>query len=240
VEREALQEDMVAVEMGGSDGGTNSANTDPCSAGKTTTVIAKDSNYTSAINSIMTASADGNEHGITLGKDAYGNITKAPMKDGGTSSVPVNTTWPGAFAALHNHPTETTISGDIYTAVTLNAQNDNFTSSFIVFPDGSTYSIVVTDLAAAKAFVANYPADQLPNANKEFPDSIFYEIEDLKPYMGYSMEDKITAMGFVLNKHNAGITLLKQDIFGTFNPLMTNEITQPDGTKTYSPKNCIN
>jgi hypothetical protein len=48
---------------------------------------------------------------------------------------------------------------------------------------------------------------------------------------------RTTAIAFVLDKHNAGITLLKQDSTGNFNPIKTEETIQ-NGTTTYTPKPC--
>lgn len=87
-----------------------------------------------------------------------------------SSAAKTNSTWPGAFAALHNHPNKTPLSaGDIYTSVKLKIKSGTFTTTYIL-TDGEVYGIVVTDLAAAKEFVATYPADQLPGQSSEFPD----------------------------------------------------------------------
>ncbi|MDR7208167.1 hypothetical protein [Flavobacterium piscis] len=212
---------------------------DPCTDAATTS-ISKSSSYISAVSAIKTASSDGKEHSITLGKDAYGKITPAPMNNGGTSNVLVNTSWPGAFATIHNHPTVNPLSaGDIYSSVKLNSLHANFTTQFIALPDGSTYAIVVTNLAAAKAFVAAYPADVLPGYSPEFPDFIFDQLQVLVTPMGSSVEARTTAMAFVLDKYNAGIMLLKQDVRGDFKPLKTEETVQ-NGVKTYTPKPCSN
>lgn len=222
---------------GGRDYGYESES-DPCSTAEANTTISKDSKYLSAKTRIVTASSDGLEHSITLGKDANGQITQAPMNTGGPYNVSTNTSWPGAFAALHNHPNNTPLSaGDIYASVKLNVKSRNFTTSFVL-TDGEVYGIVVTDLAAAQAFVATYPADQLPNQSPEFPNQIFYEIEDFRPTMGYNNDGLTRAIAFVLDKYNAGITLLKQDSSGEFNPIKTKETTQPNGSKTYTSIPC--
>jgi hypothetical protein len=216
---------------------------DPCaeakSASVSTTAISKDANFTSAKNSIATAStADGLEHGITLGRNSSGQITQAPMKTGGAVNVPVNTSWPGAFAALHNHPNSTPLSsGDIYSSVTLNVKNSNFTTSFVLI-NGETYAIAVTNLVAAHAFVATYPADQSPGYSPEFPDFIFDQIVDVRAKMGESIEARTGAIAFVLDKYNAGITLLKQNSSGEFKPIKTQEATSSDGSKTYTSIPC--
>jgi len=211
---------------------------DPCKTASITTALSKNSNYTSAKTSIQTAAADGFEHSITLGKDANGAITQAPMNSGNQQyMVSTNYNWPGAIAALHNHPNNTPLSaGDIYASVQLNEKRSAFTTTFVV-TNGETYVLVVTNLALAQAFVTNFPADQLPNQSPEFPTVIFNQIENLKPDMGYGIEGRTTAMAFILDKYSAGITLLKQDSSGNFSPVRTEETIQ-NGIKTYTSKPC--
>ncbi|TDE06661.1 hypothetical protein [Flavobacterium hiemivividum] len=225
---------------GGSHGtGTNATASDPCTTAKAATSISQDSNYLSAKASIITASADGLEHSITLGKDADGKITQAPMNNGTSQYlVATNTSWTGAFAALHNHPNNTPLSaGDIYASVKLNVKSSNFTTTFVL-TDGEVYGIVVTDFAAAQAFVAAYPADQLPGYSPEFPDFIYNQLQDLVTPMGSSIDGKTEAIAFVLDKYNAGITLLKRDSDGEFKPIKPQETTHPDGSKTYTSTPC--
>ncbi|MBF4473753.1 hypothetical protein [Flavobacterium sp. HJJ] len=148
----------------------------PCDAAKSTTIDSKDSNYASAKSNILGADPT-IEHSITLGKDANGNITQAPMNNGGTNDVVVNQTWTGAFASLHNHPNNTQLSaGDIYNAVILNNKNSNFTTSFVLI-NGETYAIVVTNLVEANAFVTAYPADINLPYPPEFNDAIFNQLQ---------------------------------------------------------------
>ena len=212
---------------------------DPCITAKEISIATQSTTYLSAKASINSASAN-IEHSITLGKDVNGNITQAPMRSGGQNSVAVNTTWPGAFGALHNHPNNTQISGgDIYASIALNANNSNFTTSFIA-TDGEVYAAVVTDLAAAQAFVAAYPADHSPGYNPEFPDFIFNQLQVLVTPMGSSIEGKTAAIAFILDKYNAGITLLKQDSNGEFKPIKTLETTNSDGSKTYTTRTPCN
>lgn len=61
---------------------------------------------------------------------------------------------------------------------------------------------------------------------------------DLVNKMGSSNEGRTTAIAFVLDKHNAGITLLKQDSSGDFQSIQTQETTQANGTKTYTSIPC--
>jgi hypothetical protein len=211
---------------------------DPCDAAKLITTDSKDSNYLSAKSSILAANAT-IEHSITLGKDANGNITQAPMNNGGTNDVEVNKTWAGAFASLHNHPNNTPLStGDIYNAVTLNNKNSNFTTSFVLV-NGETYAIVVTNLVEANAFVKAYPADENPPYPPEFPDAIFNEILEVRSKLGESIEARTSAIAFALNSHNSGISLMKQDNNGEFYPLIIKKTTQ-NGTDTYNLTPCNN
>jgi hypothetical protein len=211
----------------------------PCIIAKEITTAAQSEAYLSARASINTADAK-IEHSITLGKDINDKITQAPMRSGGANKVEPNTTWPGAFGTLHNHPNNTQISaGDIYASVALNANNSNFTTSFVA-SDGEVYAAVVTDLVAAKAFVAAYPADHLPPYNPEFPDFIFNQLQVLVTSMGSSIEGKTAAIAFILYKYKAGITLLKQDSNGEFQPIKTLETTNSDGSKTYNTINPCN
>jgi hypothetical protein len=212
---------------------------EPCAKAQTITNGILDNEYRSALNSIRTASADGLEHSITLGKKGIMQTIQSPMNTGGTHDVAVNTSLQGAFASIHNHPTASLpiSGGDIYTSVKLNTLCGDLVTSFIALPDGSTYAIVVTDIVVAQAFVAAYPADVKPGYSPEFPDFIFDQMQDLVDEMGSSVEGRTTAMAFVLDKYNAGITLLKQDSAGNFNSIKTEETIQ-NGTKTYTPKPC--
>jgi len=230
---------------------------DPCNTAKKLTTDSKNAAYLSAKNSILDADPEV-EHSITLGKEVTSGtiqgppkgggapigtpptttITKAPMNNGGTNGVKTTTNWPGAFAALHNHPNGTPLSsGDIYAAVTLNKNNSNFTTSYIL-TGGETYAIVVTDLTAAQAFVAAYPPDLSPLYPPEFPDFIFNQITDARSQFGESNEARTMGIASVLDNNNAGIALMKQDSNGDFKPLKIKETTNSNGSKTYSLMPC--
>ena len=103
---------------------------------------------------------------------------------------------------------------------------------------GETYAIVITDLKAAQAFIAAYPADLSPNYPPEFPQVIFDQIQEIKTTFGESNEARTTAMALILDKNNAGITLMKQDSSGEFKPFKTKETTNSDGSKTFSSVPC--
>jgi hypothetical protein len=206
---------------------------------KQITAISKDEKFTSAVSDITAASVDGFEHSITLGIGSDGKINQAPMNNGTSQyQVQVNKTWPGAFAAIHNHPNGTQMSaGDIYAAVTLNTSKPNFTTTYLLLPDGSMYALVVTDLVAATAFVNTYPADINPPYSPEFPDFIFNQLQALVTQMGSSVQGRTEAIAFLLDKYNAGMKLLKQDANEDFNPIQIEETIQ-NGTKIYTPKPC--
>jgi hypothetical protein len=212
--------------------------TDPCSIANNMTKDAQNSTFISTKSNIVIASSDGLEHSITLGRDANGNMTQSTIRTGGQNAVAVNTSWLGAFASLHNHPNNTQLSaGDIYLSVKLNTMDSNFTTSYIL-TDGQLYAIVVTDLVSAQNFAAAYPADQLPGFNPEFPDVLFNQLQALVTTMGSSIDGKTKAIAYVLNQYNAGITLLKQNSIGEFEPIKPEETINSDGTKSYITKPC--
>ena len=143
-----------ALGSGGTSGddGSNEAEPavvpDPCLIAKDVTQDALEFTFLSATSNIQIASSDGLEHSITLGRDASG-ITQSPIRTGGQNAVAVNTSWPGAFASLHNHPNKTHLSaGDIYSIIKLNTMNSNFNTSYIL-TNGQLYAIIVNDLKAA-------------------------------------------------------------------------------------------
>ncbi|KLT70628.1 hypothetical protein AB674_05720 [Flavobacterium sp. ABG] len=211
---------------------------DPCETAKQTNSDAKSNAFKTALAKILAASADGKEHSITLGRSTYNEISQAPMNNGGTNDVKINATYPGAFASIHNHPNKTPLSAwDIYATITLHEKSPFFNTSFIA-TDGEVYAIVVNDLEAAKAFVKAYPADISPIYPPEFPDVIFNQMLDMRSYTGQSNQGKTTAIAFILDKNNAGITLMKQDESGDFNPVKIQETTQTNGSKKYTAIPC--
>lgn len=193
---------------------------DPCLTAKKLSNDVKSAAYLAAKNNILSADASV-EHSITLGRDAQGNITQAPMNTGGPAKVKTTMAWQGAFAALHNHPNKTPLSGgDIYAAIILNTQLSTFTTSYIL-TNGETYAIVVTDLQAAQNFKTIYPADEKTGYSPEFPDVIFDQMQEAGNTIGSSNDVRTKAMASILDKYNSGITLMKQDNNGSFYPIKT-------------------
>ncbi|CAA9202605.1 hypothetical protein FLACOL7796_04368 [Flavobacterium collinsii] len=196
----------------------------------------KDPVFLSAKKNILNANPK-IEHSITLTR-RNNQLGQIAMNSGGTSSVKVNTNWHGSFAALHNHPNNTPLSaGDIYAGITLNVDNRNFTTSYIL-TGGEVYAIVITDLQAAKDFTAAYPADQIAGYNPEFPDVLFDQLQNFVTTFGSSIDGRTEAMSVILNKYNAGVTLMKQDSEGQFKPFNTKESILPNGNKSYTSIPC--
>lgn len=210
---------------------------DPCETAIKISTYSKSVAFLSAKNSILQANPS-IEHSITLGKDTKGNITQAPMNNGGSSIVKTTTNFPGAFVALHNHPSNGPLSaGDVYAAIGLITGNLNFNTS-IILTNGATYAIVVTDFAAAQSFVKSYPADQIQGYNPEFPDAIFNQLQMLVTDFGSSVDGRTEAMAYVLDNENSGITLMKQDASGEFKPINIKRTTNSDGSQIYNSIPC--
>ena len=240
------------IGCGGDDGGDNNPPPpppppDPCtdaqpSANKTTN-LSHDGNYSSAKSSIQTAAADNNEHSITFGKDASNNITTSPMDNsGGSSSGNVNTSWPGAFADLHNHPDDQPPSpGDLYGIVSVNQNHSGYDTRMVVTSDGSVYALVVVNASQAASFVSNYPKQQIGNFPPDFPDPIFTDFDDarLAAQMNGNSHQvaEEMAMAYVMDKYNTGMALLKQDSNGNFKRLKT-DATTTNGNTVYTANNC--
>ncbi|WP_264537696.1 hypothetical protein [Flavobacterium sp. N1736] len=208
---------------------------DPCIAALRTNGIVTNQGFINARAAVVAASADGHEHSITLGGTASSSspYTQSVMNNGGTNGVAVNESLQGAFAAIHNHPNNSALSsGDIYAAVTLNTKNAAFTTSFII-TGGQTYAIVVNNLPNAKNFVNNYPPDLSPNYPPEFPNVIFDQIDFINSQIGNSIDSKTASISSVLDKYNAGITLMKLESNGKFNRIKI--VKNADGSYSSVP-----
>lgn len=204
---------------------------DPCAQATTMTIDGKNPVFLSAKNNILSADPS-IEHSITLTK-SNDKMGQTAMTNGGASDVKVDTNWHGSYAAMHNHPNNTQLSaGDIYAAITLNKNNVAFTTSYIL-TGGEVYAIVVTDLQKAKDFATAFPADQIAGYNPEFPDILFDQLQELVTTFGSTIDGKTEAMSVILNKYDAGVSLMKQDSSGQFKPINVKESVLPNGSKTY-------
>jgi hypothetical protein len=124
---------------GGSSGGGDPQPlpSDPCTdaqiGSSKATTLAQNSNFISAKTNIIAAASasNGNEHGVTFGRDANGNITTSNITTGSANSGTVPN-WPGAFADLHNHnDLKPPSSGDLYTFIDKSINNSSYETRYI-------------------------------------------------------------------------------------------------------------
>lgn len=230
---------------GGGGTGDPPGDGDPCveaqSAANSTTSLSQNSSFLGAKSNIQNENPNV-EHSVVFGTDANGNITASPMTScTSPSTCSVNTSWPGAFADLHNHPNDVPPSpGDMYNLIGVNNNHSGYNTRIVVTPDGSVYALVVLDLTAANTFKKNYPP--INNGfGPDFPNEIFDKFEEVKiVFMKQGLSNLISeerAMSYVLDKYNTGIVLLKQDNIGNFKRLKTDESTS-NGNTTYTTNNC--
>lgn len=214
---------------------------DPCVVAKELTTIATNPIYQKAVKDIKTAAAaDGFEHAITLGKSSAGQVIATPMSQGTKSSVTIDYSIPGAFTRIHNHPSENSHSvQDLYNTVVLNNMFPNFNSGFVL-AGNDVYVAAVTDLTAAQVFANKYIIKPTASDPAFFLKFISDEIADAWNDMDtYLPEGKTKAVAFVANKYNAGITFFKQNNNGDFYPLITKEVKQSNGSRTFNLIPCI-
>lgn len=215
--------------------GLYSPGTDPCAEASTgaadAAVFCRDSVYINAFNGIRQAcQSDQKEHVVVFGRDEQHKVISSVITDGTASSgtlKPVNR----AFADLHNHPNDTPPdAGDLYGLLDINLQYPAHASRYVVTKSSVVYLLLVTNPGAAKAFNKVCPR-QLPAANglqPSFPAAVVDEFRELK--YRYACTDE-TAMAFILEKYNAGISLLKQFDNGDFKKIRTVAINTSDGLR---------
>lgn len=225
---------------------TNFDNDDPCLIAKPfaekVTELSKTESFSIALNDIEKAiSADGatkKEHSITFGKDGNNNIIASSVTTGGTSSGTVNTSFPGAFADIHNHNNDLPpSSGDIYGYIDLSKNNTSYIRFVITLYD-DVYAIALISPFSASKFNIDFPRVYPPqgtNFEPEFPDEIKEEILQITGWGGASEE---MAIAYILEKYKSGLALLKQDSNGVFKMLRTKEIISSTGIKSYLEINC--
>lgn len=214
---------------------------DPCEEAKAgaaaATLFAKDSLYNVALANIKNAfTLDMNEHCISFGKDAANNIISSPVSNGGATGgkVPAIT---NAFADLHNHPNNMPPdAGDLYGLTDINKNNHDYKTRFVVTPDGTVYALLVTDTATALAFTVKYPRQPPAFAGGPpgFPVAIVDEAREMK-YQYHCTDEMVVA--FILEKYNAGVSLLKQHSNGTFSKIIT-IVSKNGGRLIFSAGSC--
>ena len=162
--------------------------------------------------------APGLEFSIAFGEDTMGNVTSSAINAGGRSSGNIPA-MPNPFGDLHNHPNNTPpSSGDLYGLIRRNSKNKNYDTRFVITQDGRIYAMVINDTAAASAFLSKYPPQQEAGYSPLFPDALFDEYRKIQ--YGYGVSEEI-AMAYVLEKYEAGVSLLKRYAEGDFKKLRT-------------------
>jgi hypothetical protein len=151
---------------------------------------------------------------------------------GGTTDTDGNTPSPGDLQGL------------------LESRHDgatNLSDSYVICADKNTYDLHIDDPAAAATFFGNITG--MVNTDGSFnPNSSigrdFLGIRDNLYGQLYSQGGQrdrniagSLAMAYVLEKYNAGVTILKRNADGTFKQLSVEEIVS-NGTKYYRPSIC--
>ncbi|MDB5086835.1 MAG: hypothetical protein JWR09_829 [Mucilaginibacter sp.] len=247
--------------------------TDPCSAVKTTAGINTNS-FTTGNASVTTAftAAIGASNS---GREAAFHVDKVGSTY--TASTPVPSTEASGFSST-NYDTNTTAIGhshdassfpqpspyDIYQLGELAVQHNAITTDLIVSPTAK-YAVVVTNLAAFKAFFAKYDESNLAkdangnftgdfDDNKQLGKDVNKAGADVYNAYFYSHNinqanatdvQKVAAdlageeasLVFFVSNYNTGITLLKADASGVFYPLHFTE-TAVNGVTIYTASPC--
>jgi hypothetical protein len=198
---------------------------DPCEAIKggavAVTLLTKDSLFPVALADIKNAFAlDMHEHCTSFGKDAANRISSSPLSNGGaiSSKVPAMA---NAFADLHNHPNNMPPdAGDLYGLIDINTNNPGYKTRLVVTLNGTLYALLLTDTAMAYAFTVKHPRQPpaFVGGPPGFPVAMVDEAREMK-YQYHCTDEMI--MAFILEKYNAGVSLLKQHSHGSFNKVVT-------------------
>jgi hypothetical protein len=98
------------------------------------------------------------------------------------------------------------------------------------------YALVITNPAAADSFNVKYPRDLSGclDCSPKFPEAIVDEFREMK--YGHGCTDEM-ALAFILERYNAGISLLKQDSNGSFYKLRTS-VSKSGSLLFFTPNNC--
>lgn len=219
---------------------------DPCDAAKAgstaATTFSANSKFIIAKGQIANAASDGNEHEISFGKDANGNIITSAMNTGNDNSGTV-TNVSNQFADLHNHPSDLPpSSGDLYYFIDQTSSSSLYQTKYVVTQNGTVYALVVTDLQAAENFNTNYPRVLDPGVEPNFPDNLFEEYSDIDEqekglYSQTPQQADELAIAYILEKYNAGVALLKMDGSGSFKKISTKYDANATGNP-YSQQIC--
>lgn len=178
------------------------------------------------------------EHTISFGRDANGNITASSITPGGPSSGTVNTSWPGGFADVHNHPSKNEPSqGDLYMIMGLCRSRPGWNTRIVSNRNDETYAFVVVDTLAAKAFRDNNFTND-PLYGPVFSDEIFENFREVVEYFEQQGYPRVfsneRALAYILDKYTSGVILLKKE-GATFKRLRTSAGPQ---NGTYDSNDC--
>lgn len=95
---------------------------------------------------------------------------------------------------------------------------------------------MITDKQAAIDFNQSHPRQPgIGGMEPMFPEDIVDEMGEMEGWGGATLE---MAIAFILEKYNAGISLLKKTNNGSFKKLKTSEEIDSNGNKTYRSNNC--
>lgn len=213
---------------------------DPCVVAKQLSAFTSDPAYKKAIHDINDL-PNGIEYSIALGKNSTNQIIAGTMSIGNKSSVKIDHTIQGYFLDFHNHPSHTIHSGlDLYYITLVDKLYPNYIGGIVLPNKEEVYAAVVTDLAAAQAFVAKYLTDPKTNKATHYPEFMHTEMIKIWAKMNsLSIETQSRAKAFVLSKYNSGFSLLRQGLDGKFYPLTIKQTKHANGSFIYNLIPCI-
>jgi len=221
----------------------------PCEDSKNATAIlsnlAHAKVFEEAKRKLTTAAADGNEHSIVFGKDAVGDSIISPLSPAGLKNVSaVDLNFPGAYADIHNHPSNTVPStGDIYNLILTNGKNLEFTSRITLLANGTVYAVSVYNRELASSFTRNYPAEDAKGFSPRFPEKLFNEFAELKSYLiSIQRIEKTTAdemaTAYILDKYQSGVSLFRLLDDNRFARVYITQTESPGGSAAYHLNVC--
>lgn len=187
------------------------------------------------------------EYGVTISKQIGDNypIASDPYTQNYAGQVIIYAPTNGDYIAnAHSHSeggSPPPSPADFYAAMGNAVNYTTFSTSFIYASDGSVYAIMVNNRQNAQNFLANYPRSTNLSANgKEiignstmaikFNEILNGFVQGRFPnYSGNSQKDGLeTALAWVLNKYNSGMSIAKMDDNGNFKALTAKSFNHYD------------